>query len=214
MKRRTLIVIAALIPLVLFAIAVMSLEEPEYRVLKTTDDFELREYQPFLVAETVVNGRFDQVGDRAFRILVDYIQGGNQGGRNLPMTAPVNQQPKIADLSVLDAPGNTSYQAAERDSDAWLFQFVMPKEYSLPMLPQPIDERVTLRQMPARLIAARRYSGGWGESKYRANEQALLDALQRERLITVGTPIFARYNAPFVPGFMRRNEILVEVQRP
>lgn len=196
MKRKTLFIIAALIPLALFAVAVMSLDEPEYQVIEQNDAFELRAYKPFVVAETRVDGDFDEVGSRAFRRLVSYIQGGNQGGRNLPMTAPVNQQP-IADGS----------------DERWLFQFVMPKEYRLQMLPQPMDADVTLRQMPARLVAARRYSGGWSERKFRDNEQTLLDALQREGLVPVGTPIFARYNAPFVPGFLRRNEVLVDVER-
>jgi hypothetical protein len=81
------------------------------------------------------------------------------------------------------------------------------------MLPAPVDQRVTLRRMPARLVAARRYNGGWGEQRYRDNEQVLFEALQRERLTPVGAPVFARYNAPFVPGFLRRNEVLVEVER-
>lgn len=196
MKRKTLVIVALLIPLALFAVALMSLDEPEYEVIEQTDAFELRAYKPFLVAETRVDGDFDEVGSRAFSSLVSYIQGGNQGGRNLPMTAPVNQQ-RITD-------GN---------DDTWLFQFVMPKEYVLQMLPQPMDEGVTLRQIPARLVAARRYSGDWGEQKYRDNEQALLEALQQERLMPVGAPIFARYNAPFVPGFLRRNEVLVDVER-
>jgi hypothetical protein len=196
LKRKTLFIVAMLIPLALFAVAVMSLDEPEYEVIEQTDAFELRQYKPFVVAETRVDGDFDEVGSRAFSSLVSYIQGGNQGGRNLPMTAPVNQQ-----------------RIADDNDDTWLFQFVMPKEYVLQMLPQPMDEAVTLRQIPARLVAARRYSGGWGEQKYRDNEQALLDALRQERLMPVGAPIFARYNAPFVPGFLRRNEVLVDVER-
>ena len=197
LKRKTLFIVALLIPVALFAVALMSLDEPEYEVLEQTDAFELRAYKPFVVAETRVDGDFDEVGSRAFSRLVSYIQGENQGGRNLPMTAPVNQQ-RVADGS---------------DGSTWLFQFVMPKEYVLQMLPQPIDDGVTLRQIPARLVAARRYSGGWGEQKYRANEQALLEALRQERLLPVGAPIFARYNAPFIPGFLRRNEVLVEVER-
>ena len=196
MKRKTLLIVALLIPLALFAVALMSLDEPEYEVIEQTDAFELRAYKPFLVAETRVDGDFDEASGRAFRSLVSYIQGDNQGGRNLPMTAPVNQQ-----------------RVADGNDDTWLFQFVMPKEYVLQMLPQPMDEGVTLRQIPARLVAARRYSGGWGEQKYRDNEQALLEALQQERLMPVGAPIFARYNAPFVPGFLRRNEVLVDVER-
>lgn len=196
MKRKTLLIVALLIPLALFAVALMSLDEPEYEVIEQTDAFELRAYKPFLVAETRVDGDFDEAGSHAFRSLVSYIQGDNQGGRNLPMTAPVNQQ-----------------RVTDGNDDTWLVQFVMPKEYVLQMLPQPMDEGVTLRQIPARLVAARRYSGGWGEQKYRDNEQALVEALQQERLMPVGAPIFARYNAPFVPGFLRRNEVLVDVER-
>lgn len=192
MKRNTLLALALLIPLALFAVAVMSPDEPEYEVLQQTDAFELRAYQPLIVAETRVEGDFGDVSSPAFSRLVGYIQGENGGERNLPMTAPVNQQP-------VDG------------ADTWLFQFIMAKEYVLQMLPQPMDADVTLRQVPARLVAAHRYSGGWGEQKYRANEQALLDALQRERLTPVGEPIFARYNAPFVPGFLRRNEVLMEI---
>jgi hypothetical protein len=104
-------------------------------------------------------------------------------------------------------------QSGSETAGPWLFQFVMAKEYLLPMLPAPVDQRVTLRQMPARLVAARRYNGSWAEQRYRDNEQVLLEALQRERLTPVGAPVFARYDAPFVPGFLRRNEVLVEVER-
>lgn len=217
MKRSTVIVAAVLVLLVLITISVMSLDEPEYRVLEQADGFELREYQPFVVAETRIDGTFDDASRGAFRILVGYIHGNNEGGRNLPMTAPVNQQPIAAGGGERIARGVTRTAPMRPGADGapgtWLFQFVMPKEYSLPMLPKPVDEQVTLRRIPERLVAARRYSGGWGEEKFLANEQALLDALPGERLTAVGAPTFARYNAPFVPGFLRRNEVLVEVER-
>ena len=201
-KRKTFIILAILVPLALFAFSVMSPDEPDYTLLEKTDDFELREYAPYVVAETRVDGGFEEASGRAFPVLINYIQRGNQGGLNLPMTAPVNQQPGPGDDAVDGASGN------------WLFQFVMSKEYRRPMLPGPVDKRVTLRQIPARLVAARRYSGDWGEQKYRENEQALLEAMRREGLIATGAPVFARYNAPFVPWFMRRNEVMVEVERP
>ena len=214
MNRKTVLITALLVSLGLFAYSVMSLEEPDYTVVEKTDAFELRQYQPYVVAETVVDGDFEAAGSRAFRILVDYIQRGNQGGRNLPMTAPVNQQPAgdgepRADL-LRAAPASPE---SSPTTGPWLFQFVMPKEYSLSMLPPPLDDRVKLRQEPARLVAARRYSGGWSERKYRDNERALLAALEEAGLTPTGVPIFARYNAPFVPGFLRRNEVLVPVQR-
>ncbi|MGB5830595.1 MAG: heme-binding protein [Thiohalocapsa sp.] len=212
MNRKTLIIAAMLIPLVLFAFAVMSPDEPEFTVLEQNEAFELREYKPYVVAEAIVEGGFDEASDRAFRILVAYIQGNNLGGRNLPMTAPVKQQPIVSDGERISMTAPMT-QPADANADSWLFQFVMPKEYILPMLPKPVDERVALRPVPARLVAARRYRGGWREPKYRDNELVLLDALQEAGLTPVSTPVFARYNAPFVPGFLRRNEVLVDVER-
>ena len=87
----------------------------------------------------------------------------------------------------------------------------MPREYPLSYLPTPADERVSLQRLPARLLAVRRYRGGWGEARYREQEAALLEALAARGATIIGAPIFARYNAPFVPGFLRRNEVLVEV---
>jgi hypothetical protein len=199
MKRKTLIAIGALIPLVLIALALLSLPEPDFEVVANEGDFELRHYQPFNVAQVQVSGDFESATEQAFEPLIGYIQRGNRGGRNLPMMAPVNQQR-------LDA-GPTS--AAEISQ--WLVQFVMPKEYPMSYLPAPADDRVSLERMPARLMAARRYRGGWGEARYREHEAALLEALAREGQSVIGEPIFARYNAPFVPGFLRRNEVLVEV---
>jgi hypothetical protein len=199
MKRKTLIAIGALIPLVLIALALLSLPEPDFEVVANEGDFELRHYQPFNVAQVQVSGDFESATEQAFEPLIGYIQRGNRGGRNLPMMAPVNQQR-------LDA-GPTS--AAEMSQ--WLVQFVMPKEYPMSYLPAPADDRVSLERMPARLMAARRYRGGWGEARYREHEAALLEALASAGQSVIGEPIFARYNAPFVPGFLRRNEVLVEV---
>jgi hypothetical protein len=110
------------------------------------------------------------------------------------MLAPVMQQPTAVD-----------------GDDGWLMQFVMAKEYPLGMLPPPADETVTVRALPERLLAARRFGGGWDEARWREEARALTDAVARAGLEVVGEPVFARYNAPFVPGFMRRNEVLLGV---
>lgn len=205
MKRKALIAIAALIPLVMIAIALVSLPEPDFEVVAKGKGFELRRYPPFNVAQVRVSADFEHASKRAFEPLVGYIQGGNRGGRNLPMMAPVNQQPLDEASASASAPTSTT---AER---AWLVQFVMPKEYSLSYLPTPADERVSLRRLPTRLLAVHRYRGGWGEARYREQEAALLEAVTASGATIIGAPIFARYNAPFVPGFLRRNEVLVEV---
>ncbi|WP_462322667.1 SOUL family heme-binding protein [Halochromatium sp.] len=205
MKRKTLIAIAALIPLVMIAIALISLPEPDFEVVETGDGFELRRYEPFNVAQVQVRaGDFAAASERAFELLVGYIQRGNSGGRNLPMMAPVRQQ-ALADPAGSAVPAG---KGGERD---WLVQFVMPKEYPLSYLPAPLDQRVSLQRLSPQLVAAKRYGGGWGEARYREEEADLIDAVYASGRSLIGEPIFARYNAAFVPGFLRRNEVLVEV---
>jgi hypothetical protein len=208
MKMKLLIAAAMMIPVVMFALALLSLDEPDYTVVEEHEAFELRRYAPLIVAETKVEASFDAATENASPLLVDYVQRGNQGERNLPMLAPVRQQ------LAPDAPGSATGDVGSGGDGPWLYQFAMPKEYRMSMLPQPSDDRVTLRQLPEQLVAARRYNGSWSEGRYREQEAALLDALQANGLVAVSNPVFARYNAPFVPGFLRRNEVMIEVREP
>ncbi|KXX64151.1 heme-binding protein [Marichromatium gracile] len=171
----------------------MATEQPAYTLIEQQRGFELRRYPPLLVAEVEVEGTFDAVGGRAFRLLADYIFGNNQGSRKIAMTAPVTQQPS----------GEARYRIS----------FIMPAHFTRETLPRPNDGRVHIREIPARLVAAHRYSGGWGEGRYREHESQLLAAVQGAGLSPVGTPIYARYNSPFSLPFLRRNEVLVEVER-
>jgi hypothetical protein len=208
MKMKLLIAAAMLIPVVMFAIALLTLDEPEFAVVEEQEAFELRRYAPMIVAETEVEADFIGATKSASSLLVDYVQRGNLGERNLPMLAPVRQQ--LAE----DAPGDAFGEVGAGGDGPWLYQFAMANEYQMSMLPPPKDPQVALRQLPARLIAARRYDGDWSEERYREQEAALLDALQASGLIPISNPVFARYNAPFVPGFLRRNEVLIEVREP
>lgn len=169
----------------------MAIEQPDYTVIdQLGDDVEIRQYDPYIVAETLVanNYSFEAAGNEAFRRLAGYIFGNNRRGDEIAMTAPVNQM------------GNEA---------GWRISFMMPAGFTLKTLPQPVDRRVKLRQLPGRLMAALRYSGGWGESKYRRKESRLLAAVAEAGAEISGAPEFARYNAPFIPPFLRRNEILV-----
>jgi len=210
MSKRFVILAAALIPLALFTMAVVVPDTPVYEVVGEPEGFELRRYAPQIVAETHAAGSFEEADDQGFDTLVAYVKGHNEGGRVLPMLAPVIQQ-RLADAGAAD---RASGRGDEPGQDAhWRFQFMMAKEYLMSMLPRPASPDVALRQLPERLVAARRYRGGWSEGRFREHEQALLDELRAEGLEPVGSPVFARYNAAFVPGFLRRNEVLVEVDR-
>jgi len=187
----------------------LAYEEPAYRVIKTYPAFELRQYDAYVVAETLVAGAFDEVGSQAFRKLFRYISAEQRPQGKIAMTTPVIQQPiapgeKSGDESPVAANTGTRYR----------FAFVMPAEYALDELPKPENVSIQLRSIPARLMAARRYSGTWSEERYRNNQQQLLEAVQAAGLKPLGTALFARYNAPFSLWFLRRNEVLIEVAAP
>ena len=119
------------------------------------------------------------------------------------MTAPVVQTPvKIA----MTAPVT---QAAA--ADGYVIQFSMPAGWTLETLPKPLDPRVTLRALPARTVAVIRYSGTWSQANYEEHVQALQAAASTAGLHWHGEPVWARYDAPWKPWFLRRNEIMLEL---
>ena len=185
----------------------MAYEEPGYEVLEVFPDFELRQYASFVVAETVVQGAFSDVGNQAFRRLFAYISEDERPQGKIAMTTPVLQQPA-------DTTTETGHEADDGAGSfkRYRFSFVMPTTSTLESLPVPDNTEVVLNEVPARLMAARRYSGTWSEEKYRQHETILLDAIKKQGLQAVGEPIFARYNAPFSLWFLRRNEVLIEIR--
>ena len=197
--------------LLLLGANAMAIEEPVYEAVKTYPQFELRRYQPFLVAETEVDGEFDAVGNQAFRILAAYIFGENQSQAKMEMTAPVNQRPAAVEGEKMAMTAPVTQRTKGDRSDTFVLSFVMPSGYNLDSLPVPLDPRVVLREEPAKLMAVRSYSGRWTEANYRENESLLLAAVEKAGLKPVAAPVYARYNSPFSLPFIRRNEAIVEV---
>lgn len=194
--------LAACILLAAWSLA-MAIDEPQYKVVRAYEVFEVRRYEPYLVAETVVNAAADDAGNQGFRILAGYIFGQNKGARRIEMTAPVAQAPtRIAMTApVAQSPGSGGY----------VIQFAMPREWTLETLPEPLDSRITLRAMPARTLAVIGYSGTWSQSRYEENLKKLQDALEQAGLMWHGEPMWARYDPPWKPWFWRRNEIWLEL---
>ena len=95
----------------------------------------------------------------------------------------------------------------------WAVSFMMPASYTLETLPVPNDPEIILRRVPARRVATVRYSGFWSEKKYLRYKKILEAWIQKEGLTVAGDPIWARYNSPFTLWFLRRNEILIPVER-
>jgi hypothetical protein len=181
----------------------MAIDEPPYTVVRTHDAFEVRQYEPYRVAETVVNAAAEDAGKQGFRILAGYIFGRNKGERKIAMTAPVAQTPiKIA---------MTAPVAQSASAGGYVIQFAMPREWTLETLPEPLDSQVTLREIPARTVAVIRYSGTWSQHRYETHLKKLQDALEQAGLRWRGAAMWARYDPPWMPWFLRRNEIWLEL---
>jgi hypothetical protein len=176
-------------------------EEPEYRSIRTLEDVELREYGAYTVAEVVVPGPADDAGNQAFPILAGYIFGKNKGERKFEMTAPVTQAAVPVKLEMTAPVTQTAAPGG------FLVQFVLPRGVSLATAPEPLDARVRLREVPASRVAVIRYSGFWSASNYDEHLAKLQSALRGAGLAWTGEPVYSRYNAPFTPWFLRRNEI-------
>ena len=185
----------------------MAVEEPSYKVIKKDNNFEIREYAPYILAETVVEGDLEQAGKKAFRTLFRYISGENRTRAKVAMTAPVSQEPKGEKIKMTAPVGQQRVQEKR-----WAVSFTMPSSYTLDTLPEPEDPKVKLRQVPARRIATVRYSGFWSEKGYLRHKSELESWIREKGLTIVGDPIWARYNPPWTPWFLRRNEILIPVE--
>lgn len=185
----------------------MAIEQPRYTVLQRDDNFELRRYEPYIVAEIEVRASFEEAGNTAFRPLANYIFGENRRSEKMEMTAPVTQTPKGEKIG-MTAPVIQSAGS----SGVYTVSFVMPSRYKLATLPLPVDERIHFREVPPAVKGAWTYRGGWSQARYAKEEKALRAALMKAKRTAMGPPVWARYNAPFWPSFLRRNEILVEVR--
>jgi hypothetical protein len=183
----------------------MATEEAPYKVIKTDDIFELRDYAPQVLAEIIVDGDLEGAGNKAFRRLFRYISGENRSRDKIAMTAPVSQEQQGENISM------TAPVSQQRVQEKWAVSFMMPASHTLEILPVPDDPGITLRQVPARRVAAVRYSGFWSEEKYLLNKEKLETWIRENRFNVVGEPVWARYNPPFTLWFMRRNEILIPV---
>ncbi len=183
-------------------------EEPEYQVVRELADIEVRQYAAYAVAQVVVPGPAGEAGNQAFPVLAGYIFGKNKGERKFAMTAPVTQAAVPVKLEMTAPVTQTAAPGG------FLVQFVLPKGVTAASAPEPLDSRVQLREVPPTRFAAIRYSGFWSESNYNEHLAKLQAALRAADLAWEGAPVYSRYNAPFTPWFMRRNEIWLQLASP
>jgi hypothetical protein len=189
----------------------MATEEPGYRVIEQDGAFELREYAPYLVAETRVESDFESAGSIAFQRLFRYISGDNVAQQKIAMTAPVTQSRDEARGEKIAMTAPVEQQAAAR---GYRIAFIVPAKYTLETVPQPTDPTIEIRAVPQRLVAVWRYSGRWTTGNYQQHEAELRGAMTQRGLVAADEPILARYDPPFMPTFLRRNEVMIAVKPP
>lgn len=186
----------------------MAIERLAYHTIERDGQIEIRLIQPHVVAETFVDGDFERVGNEGFRRLVGYIGGANRSQARISMTAPVVQEPASEKISM------TAPVVQEKVGDRYRITFLMPAKYTLETLPQPTDTRIRLRTEEMSSVAAIRYSGFWSRSRYDDHERKLREWIDQRGLEPISEPVWARYDPPFMPWFLRRNEILIELRDP
>jgi hypothetical protein len=181
-------------------------EEPKYAVVQERDGFEVRKYEPRIIAEVTVAGNPRQASRDGFRILAGFIFGNNTSQAKVAMTAPVDR--RSAEKIAMTAPVDRT-----REGEEWTIAFTMPSKYTMETLPKPNDRRIRVREIPATYYAVRRFSGAPSDKVVAERIDAFVEQIDAAGLERAeAEPSYARYDPPWTPSFLRRNEIMVQLE--
>jgi hypothetical protein len=206
---------ALLISLIFTSQTAMAIEEPSFKVIAKSGNFELRQYAPMLVAETLVDGDMDDAGSAGFRKIADYIFGNNQvqagtSSTKIAMTAPVTMEPQSQKIA-MTAPVSLIPSENMAASQQWRVHFVMPSQYTMSTIPKPKNPDVILREIPGKLFAVNSFTGFNTQSRIQAKADELSAWIGQKNLKSLSLPQLARYDPPWTLPMFRRNEVMVEV---
>ncbi|KAL3357205.1 hypothetical protein AABB24_017742 [Solanum stoloniferum] len=197
--------------------SVPDLETVKFKVLKLTDQYEIREVEPYFVAEATMPGKsgFDLNGaSQSFNTLAEYLFGKNMKKESMAMTTPVITRRTQSDGEKMEMTTPVITKRAE-DQEKWRMSFVMPSKYGSD-LPLPKDSSVTIKEVPQKTVAVVAFSGFVNDEEVKARESRLRTALKGDAEFQVKDGALvevAQYNPPFTLPFTRRNEISLEVER-
>jgi hypothetical protein len=168
-------------------------QRQEFRVIRSYDGFEVREYSPCSIAEVKVSADYATAGSMAFRSLFQYISQGNKRSEKIAMTSPV-----------------VSAQRADKSADdEWFVSFVMPSGSTIGHLPDPNDPRVVLRDLDAETCIAASFRGRANEDVTKRKVAELRALAARENIVLSDETRVCRFDPPFKPGFLQYNEIVI-----
>ncbi|GMP84491.1 hypothetical protein CsSME_00037999 [Camellia sinensis var. sinensis] len=197
--------------------AVPDLETVEFKVLSRRDQYEIREVEPYFIAETTMPGKygFDFNGaSQSFNVLAEYLFGKNTTKDRMEMTTPVFTRKTQSDGEKMEMTTPVITRKLE-DEEKWQMSFVMPSKYGS-NLPLPKDPSVKIKEVPKKIVAVAAFSGFVTDEEVTRRESILRDALKNDPQFQVKEDALvevAQYNPPFTLPFTRRNEIVLEVER-
>ena len=186
----------------------MATETPKYKVISQDGDFEIRQYEPRIIAEVSVTGDLDSASGDGFRTLAGFIFGNNHLASQPEVIVPADSNQKIA----MTAPVTIEpekLEASFTQSKQWRVEFTMPSQYSLKTLPIPNNPAIQIKEVSSKTYAVVRYSGLNTAHRINKETQRLFYWLESQNLEITGTPELARYNPPWTLPMFRRNEILI-----
>jgi effector-binding domain-containing protein len=167
-----------------------NVEKPKYHVISSQENIEIRKYNPMIIALVEVQGERKEAIKGGFKILADYIFGNNKSKEDIPMTAPVRQQ---------------------KFQENWQISFIMPSEYNMETLPQPNNKNISLKELPSKKYIVINFSGMISDQNIALHEEKLKKYTLENEMHILSSPIYAFYNPPWALPFMRRNEIMIEI---
>jgi DNA gyrase inhibitor GyrI len=181
-----------------------NVEQPDYKLVTSKGNIEIRDYPPMILAEVEVSGERKQAIKEGFKILADYIFGNNTSNKKKEMTTPVTNE--LSEKIAMTAP-----VIQKQHKDKWKVRFVMPKKYNLETLPKPNSKDVVLIPLPARRFAVIRFSGFADDENIMLHTEQLESFILAEKLKPIEGPNLAFYNPPWTLPFLRRNEVMIEI---
>jgi hypothetical protein len=186
----------------------MAIESPRYQTVRKDNKFEIREYDGYILAEVEIDGDFSSALQKGFRILANYIFGGNTSKARINMTVPVTEQAVTSERIAMTVPVTSS---PVEEGKKYLIAFTMPSKYTLENLPDPANKMISFRKVGRHKVAVLRFSGSLNSRLATRKAKELETWLNENKYSKKDDFIFAQYNPPWIPGIFRRNEVLTEV---
>ena len=201
-------------------------ESPTYILERKDENFEIRRYPDYILAQVDVEADYDGAVSIGFSILARYIFGANKGRKSIPVTTPVSEE-KIEGSEKIPMAAPVTQESLKESEKISMnvpvaeelsgenihrISFTMPSKYSLETLPEPEDKRIKFKEVKNQKTAVLRFSGRVKKNLAIEKMEEMMKWLEKNNIKPKSNLVVAQYNNPLVPGFLRRNEIIVEIE--